>query len=77
MQAEACSHPRHHRGFFARARAKPVIDREHRDLSRERVLGTRVRHEVEQRHAVGAARHRKRKPGEADEGREGGTRLAR
>ena len=64
-QAEACSHPHHHRGFFARARAKPVIDRQHRDLSRELVLGTRVRHEVKQRHAVGAARHRERKPVEA------------
>ena len=66
MRPRSCSHPRHHRGFFARARAKPVIDREHRELWRWLAFGTRVSHEVKQSHAVGAARHRKRKPGEAE-----------
>jgi hypothetical protein len=76
-QAKALRHPRHHCRFLARFGAEPVIDRQYREVRLRPAFGAPPRHEVEQRRAVGATRHRQRKPGETRQGREGRSRLAR
>ena len=70
-------HARHHRCFLARFGTEPVVDRQHSEIWLCLAFGAPLSHEVEQSHAVGAPRHRKRKSGEADKRSESGPRFAR
>jgi hypothetical protein len=76
-QAESLRHARHQRRFLARFGAESVVDRQHSKVWLSLAFRTPLGHEVEQRHAVGAPGHGKRKPGKAGEGRESGSRFAR
>ena len=76
-ETESRRHTRHHRCFLARFGAEPVIDRQHREVWLCLAFGAPLSHEVEQSHAVGAPRYRKRKPGEAGKRSESGPRFAR
>ena len=76
-ETESLRHARHHRGFLARFGTEPVVDRQHGEVWPCLAFGAPLSHEVEQSHAVGAARHGKRKSGEADQRSESGPRFAR
>ena len=76
-EAETLRHARHHRCFLARLGTEPVVDRQHSEVWLCLAFGAPLSHKVEQSHAVGAPRYRKRKSGEADQRREGGLRFAR